>query len=443
MPGAELNPDRLYKKTINAWCMYDWANSAFATTIMAAVFPPFFRSLVQGAGLAGHQATAYWGYTTAIALLIIALTAPVLGAVSDYTGGKKRFVAFFAALGILSTSCLVFLDGDAWLWGAVLFIGGNLGFAGGNVFYESFLPHLARKNDIDQISTRGYAMGYIGGGLLLTVNILWVIMPEKFWMPDTGFAVKASFFSVAVWWALFSTPFFLYVPEPVVETGKKANPVKEGLARLKTTFRELARFRQALVFLVAFWIYSDGIGTIIKMAAAYGDEIGIGLTHLIGGLIVAQFTGIPFTFLFGALARKVGTKRCIMLTLVVYTIISILSYFMRTAVHFYVLAFLVGTVQGGSQALSRSLFGSMVPKHKAAEFFGFFTTSSKMAGIAGPLLFGLISHATAKSRLSILALIIFFIVGGLLISLVDEKKGYHAAREAEAEYLKASARTRE
>jgi len=426
--------DKAYRKIINAWCMYDWANSAFATTIMGALFPPFYRALVTESGLAENTATAYWGYTTSVALLVIALIAPVLGAIADYTGGKKRYVAFFAGLGILATAAFVFIGTDTWLLASILYIGGNLGFAGANVFYESLLPHIAQKDDIDQISTKGYALGYVGGGILLVINVLWVMKPEMFGMPDLAFALRASFFSVSVWWGLFSIPLFRRVPEPLAarETGPAINPIKAGFSRLATTFREVTRYKQLLIFLIAFWIYNDGIGTIIKMATAYGDEIGLELTDMTIALIMTQFVGIPFSFLFGTLAKKLGTKRSILLALGVYTLISIAGYFMRTATHFYVLAFLVGTVQGGSQALSRSLYGAMVPKHKTAEFFGFFSTSSKFAGIAGPLLFGVVSQIAGQSRLSIVSLIIFFTVGGLLLTRVDVEEGIRVAQATTA-----------
>ncbi|MBW2148549.1 MAG: MFS transporter [Deltaproteobacteria bacterium] len=422
------------KKTINAWCMYDWANSAFATTILAALFPPFYRSLVAEAGFAENIATAYWGYTVSIALLVIALIAPILGATADYTGGKKRYVGFFAGLGILSTASFVFIGTDTWLMASILFICGNMGFVGANIFYESLLPHIARKGDIDRISTRGYAMGYVGGGILLVINVLWVMNPGMFGMPGTAFALRASFFSVAVWWGLFSVPFFRHVPEPPVarENAPSLNPLKEGFLRLAATFREVTRYKQLLIFLMAFWIYSDGIGTIIKMATAYGDEIGIKVTDMTIALIITQFVGIPCSLMFGALAKKLGAKQSILLALGVYALISIAGYFMQTATHFYILAFMVGTVQGGSQALSRSFFGAMVPKHKAAEFFGFFSTSSKFAGIAGPLLFGLVSQIAGQSRLSIVSVIVFFIAGGILLTRVNVEEGVRAARAAEA-----------
>jgi len=424
-------PDRSYRKIINAWSMYDWANSAFATTIMAAMFPPFYRAMVTAAGLGEANATAYWAYTTSIALLLVALLAPVLGAISDHTGGKKWYIAFFAALGVVGTGLFVFLGDETYVLGSILFIVGNVGFAGGNVFYESLLPHIAKKGDIDQVSTRGYALGYVGGGILLIVNVLWFMKPEWFFMPNVGFALRASFFSVAVWWALFSIPLFRGVPEPpAARAGQDgANVLRAGFGRLAHTFRQITRYKQLLLFLVAFWIYNDGIGTIMKMATAYGDEIGIGLTDMTIALVITQFVGIPFSFGFGWLARRLGTKRSILLSLGVYTLVSVAGYFMQTATHFYILAFVVGMVQGGSQALSRSLYGAMVPKNQSAEFFGFFSTSSKFAGIFGPLLFGVVSQVMGGSRLSIVSLIVFFIVGGLLLTRVDEQEGIRVAQE--------------
>ncbi|MGD8627123.1 MAG: MFS transporter [Anaerolineae bacterium] len=424
-----------YRKIINAWCMYDWANSAFATTIMAAMFPPFYRDLAVQAGLSEANATAAWGYTTSVALLIIALLAPVLGAISDHTGGKKRFTAFFAGLGIVATGLFVILGEDTYLLASFLFVLGNIGFAGANLFYESMLPHIAQKGDIDQVSTRGYALGYLGGGILLIVNVLWYMQPDWFFMPGTGFALRAAFFSVAVWWAIFTVPFLRHVPEPPVVKvlDRPANPIRAGFGRLAHTFGEIRRYRQLLIFLVAFWIYNDGIGTIIKMATAYGDEIGIGLTDMTLALIITQFVGIPFSFAFGWLARRVGTKRSIFLALSVYVLISIAGFFMQNALHFYILAFLVATVQGGSQALSRSLYGSMVPRSQSAEFFGFFSTSSKFAGIFGPLIFGIVSQLAGASRLSILSLILFFVVGGLLLTQVDETEGRRVAQRKDVE----------
>ncbi len=425
----------MIKRARRAWCLYDWANSAFATTIMAALYPPFFHGLAQAAGRSGAEATALWGYVTAAALLLVALTAPLLGAVADVVGGRKKLLAVFAGMGILFTCLFATLGTDAWRTAALLFVGANFGFAASIIFYESLLPSLAQGRDMDRLSTQAYGLGYAGGGLLLTLNLLWVMRPEWFGMPDTGFAIRASFISVAVWWGAFSVPLLRHVPEPPVvrEPGENTGgPVlTRGFRRLFQTFAEIRQHRQLLVFLAAYWIYNDGIGTIVKMATAYGSEIGIGMTDLIGALVLTQFIGIPCALLFGRLARRTSPRQAILMALGVYLLISIGGFFMRTALHFYLLAGVVGTVQGGAQALSRSLFASMVPRHRSAEFFGFYSTSGKLAGVAGPMIFGLVSHLTGTGRLGILSLVVFFAVGGYLLTRVDVAAGVRAARTAE------------
>lgn len=405
--------------------MYDWANSAFATTVMAAVLPVYY-SQVAGVDLPGNTATVYWGYTTAGALLITALLAPIMGAIADYSGTKKKLLMTFAALGIFATALLYFVTTGDWLMASLFFILGNIGFATSEVFYNSLLPHIASPEKMDQVSTKGYALGYLGGGILLGINVLMIEL-----MSDKILATRLSFVTVSIWWAIFTIPILRNVREPKVKEniGPHINPLTGGFKRVATTFKELRSYRELFLFLVAFWIYNDGIGTIIKMATIYGVEIGIDQTTLIGALLMTQFVGIPFSFAFGRLAKYIGTKNSILFGLFVYTMISIGGYFMETALHFWILAFLVGTVQGGTQALSRSLFGSMLPKSKTGEFYGFYGMSSKFAGIIGPLVFAIVSQIAGSSRLSILSLIVFFILGGFLLSRVDEKKGIENAQE--------------
>jgi UMF1 family MFS transporter len=423
-----------YKKVINSWSMYDWGKSAFETTIMAAVLPVYYSS-VAAANLPANQATVYWGYTASIALLIIAVLSPILGAIADFKGSKKRYLTYFALVGIAATAMMFFIGTGDWLLASALFIIGNVGLAGGNVFYDSLLPHIARDDDIDQVSTRGYALGYLGGGILLAMNLAMIMFapPEL-----TGLMTRLSLASVAIWWLIFSIPLWRNVPEPprrILPEEQGINPVKAGFKRLGETFREITKYSELFKFLIAFWLYNDGIGTIIKMATIYGAEIGIGQNSLIGTLLMVQFVGIPFSFLFGWLAKKIGTKVSIYISLGVYTLISIGGYFMTTPVHFWLLGFSVALVQGGSQALSRSLFGRMVPKSQSAEFFGFFSVSAKIAGIVGPLVFALVSQAMGNSRLGIVSLIFFFIAGGLLLTRVDEQEGIRVAKAADAKVI--------
>lgn len=425
--------EKTYRKRIAAWIMYDWANSAFATTIMAAVLPTFFAS-VAAVNLAPNIATAYWGYIGSIGLLIAAIANPILGAMADHSGSKKRFLAFFTATGVLFTALLFTVPEGGWLLCGLLYILGEISFSGALVFYDSLLPHVAKPGDMDRVSTRGYALGYLGGGLLLALNLGWIMFPETFGLPSADFGVRLSFVSVGIWWAAFSVPLFRRVAEPpfVRIEAEAKNPILAGIQRIGRTFQDIRRYRELLKFLVAFWIYNDGIGTIIKMATIYGAEIGIGQTDLIGALLLTQFVGVPFSILFGYLPKKLGRKPSIYVALGVYTLISIAGYFMAEAWHFWLLAGMVGLVQGGSQALSRSMYGDMSPKAKTGEFFGFYDMSSKFAGIVGPLLFGIVSQVAGSSRLSIVSIVIFFIVGGLLLTTVDEADGIRVAREEDA-----------
>jgi UMF1 family MFS transporter len=425
-----------YSRVINAWCMYDWANSAFATTIMAAVLPTFY-SAVAGGNLPGNTATVYWGYTSSISLLINAVMGPILGAMADYIGAKKRFLALFAALGVFFTSLLVLVGQGQWLLASGLYILGYIGFAGANVFYDSLLPHIAKPEDIDYVSTKGYALGYLGGGILLAINVAMILFWDRLGLSSQEMASRLSFLSVGVWWAVFSIPVLRTVPEPPVHGREAAglSPLQVAFQRLSTTFGDIRQYRELTKFIVAFWLYNDGIGTIIKMATIYGAEIGIGQTDLIGARLLMQFVGIPFSLMFGRMAKSLGTKRSIYLALGVYTLISMAGYFMNMAWHFWALAAMVGLVQGGSQALSRSLFGVMVPKAKSAEFFGFYDVSSKFAGIAGPAIFALVGQLTGTSRLSIFSLVVFFVVGGLLLTQVNEEEGIRVAREQDAMLL--------
>jgi UMF1 family MFS transporter len=421
-----MDTNASHKRVINAWVMYDWANSAFATTIMAAVLPVYYAQ-VAGANLEGNLATVYWAYTTSISLLVAAVLGPILGAVADFRGEKKKFLAAFMVIGVLGTALLYFVRTGDWLMASAFFVLGELGFAGSLVFYDSLLPHIAGPNEIDQVSSRGYAMGYLGGGLLLAVNLVMIMFaPEEI----TGLMTRLTFVTVAVWWFVFSIPVLRLVPEPpnrVLAGEAGVNPVKVSFQRLGRTFSEIRRYRELFIFLVAFWFYNDGIGTIIKMATIYGAEIGITQTTLIGTLLMVQFVGIPFTFAFGWLAKKIGTKPAIYLSLLIYTVICIAGYFMSQEWHFWALGFSVAIVQGGSQALSRGLFGRLAPKSKSAEFFGFFSVSEKFAGIVGPFIFGLVGQMMGNSRLAIVSLVIFFIIGATLLSRVNVEEGAKVA----------------
>jgi UMF1 family MFS transporter len=418
-----------------AWALYDWANSAFWTTIIAAVFPIYFAR-VAASDLPPAVATARFAAATTLAMVLIAILSPVLGAMADYAGLKMKMLGAFLGLGVVATAAMYFIGRGDWKLALVLFVLGNIGVTGSLVFYESLLPHIAREEERDRVASAGFALGYLGGGLLLALNLLWIQKPGLFGIADEAAASRLSFLSVALWWLGFSIPLFRRVREPERrleedETGRES-PLRIAFGRLGETFRELKIYRQAFLMLSAFLIYNDGILTIIRMATSYGTEVGLDQGVLISALLLTQVVGIPFAFLFGWLAERITAKRAILLALAVYVVISIVGYRMRTASDFYLLAILVGTVQGGSQALSRSLFSTIIPAHKSAEFFAFFGVFDKFAGIFGPALFALTITATGSSRDAVLSVIAFFVVGGMLLSLVDVEEGRRVAREAEA-----------
>lgn len=433
----------LSRPELRAWAMYDWANSAMVTTIITAVFPIYFTD-VAAKGLPKGVGLQYFSWASTASMVIVALLAPVLGTLTDERPIKKKLLGLFMAVGIAAVAGMYFIRTGDWVLAAVLFILANIGANGSFVFYDALLPHIARPDEVDRVSTAGYALGYVGGGILLTLNLAWIMKPGWFGLPSgpdltpsqATLPARLAFLSVAVWWLVFSVPLFRTVPEPPVEAGARAarngRPLVEAFARLAGTFRELKRYRQGFLMLLAFLIYNDGIGTIIRMATSYGNEIGIGKEAMIASLVIVQFVGIPFAFAFGALAGRLGAKASIALGLAVYVAISVLGYFMTTATHFFLLAVLVGMVQGGTQALSRSLFASLIPRDRSGEFFGFFAVVEKFAGILGPLLFGLSVRFTGDTRNAILSVIPFFLVGGALLALVDVGAGQREALEAEA-----------
>ncbi len=658
----EQTDERTYRRRKLAWALYDWANSAFATTILAAILPTYY-STVAGKGLAATDeasraiASGYWSATLSISLLIVAILSPILGTIADIMRGKKRFMAIFVGMGIVGTGLLVLVSTGDWLLASILFLVGRVGFASADVFYNALLPHVAKPDEVDRLSTQGYALGYLGGGLLLAINIAMIQMADKIGLQNAEIASRASFLSVAIWWGLFSIPLFRTVPEPPAAaiTDRRINPISASFKRLSETFRDIRRYRELMKFLIAFWLYNDGIGTIIGVAAIYGSALGLGTTEIVGALLLVQFVGIPFSLIFGNIpspkeprrafflafilwnlitipllgiagrgllppeiagaplppyestdtaigtglyeatepvieragewetetlggrtyiystdadatlsfrfngqgvnvARSLGpdrgiaeiyvdgelwdevdnhapfvhpgaiitidgleegeheveirntghhnpastgtridlgsvevlppprssdlvmivgalladqvvglllawlvgarlaqpwaesltTKRAIILALVVYTVIAIWGFVLDSVMEFWLLAWMVGVVQGGSQALSRSLYASMVPKAKSGEFFGFFSVSAKFAGIVGPLIFSGVIALTAalmgtpSPRPAVLSIVLFFIVGIILLSRVNEEEGRRVAESEDAAWLRSA-----
>ena len=414
-----------------AWAWYDWANSAYFTTVVTAVFPAFYSSYA-AAGLAPAVATARFAAITTFSVALIAIAAPILGAIADYTGIKKKLLLGFMLIGATSCAAMAAIGRGDWQLASILFIIGNIGVSGTTVFYDSLLPHVAKTHETDRVSSAGYALGYMGGGVLLLVNLAWILRPETFGFPDAAAATKAAFVSVAVWWLVFSIPLFRQVPEPPVVLDADERPVesllKAAFGRLGRTFREVRRYKNAFLLFIAMLIYQDGIQTMIRMASIYAAEIGVGQTAQIAAFVMVQFVGIPFAFLFGSLGARIGTKRALFIALAVYTLTSVVGYFMSTPTHFFILAGLVATVQGGSQALSRALFARLIPENKSSEFFGFYAVAERFATVLGPLVFWLSVTLTGSSRTAVLFIIVFFAVGAAILSRVDEEEGMRAAQ---------------
>ncbi|MCC6318162.1 MAG: MFS transporter [Gemmatimonadaceae bacterium] len=436
----------LDRPELRAWAMYDWAVSSFQTTIQVAVFQIFFMG-VAAADLGPDRALQSWATINVVSAVIVAILSPILGAISDVAAAKKRMLAGFMVVGVTAVAGMFFIDRGEHLLAGCLYVIATVGATASVVFYEALLPHIAHPREIDRVSSAGYAVGYVGGGVLLALNLAWILAPAAFGLPvsDDGASrtgtlpVRLAFVSVAVWWFVFSLPLLRRVREPArtreADETSAQRMFVTPFVRLGETVRTLRTFRHAFLMLLAFLVYNDGIQTIIRMATAYGTAIGIGRESLTIAILIVQFVGIPFAVLFGLLADRFGARACIFIGLLAYTGISIIGYFMQNASDFYILAVLVGMVQGGTQALSRSLFASMVPAHKSGEFFGFYSVFEKFANIFGPLLFAVTLALGFSSRSAILGVIVFFAVGALILTRVNVEEGRRQAREAERDLV--------
>ena len=431
------------KKAILGWALYDWGNSAFATTVMAGFFPVFFKQYWSH-GVDVNMSTAQLGIANSLASLLIALMAPVLGAIADKGGAKKKLLIFFAYLGVLMTAALFVVQKGEWAWAVFIYAMGYIGFAGANIFYDSLLPGISSKKNIDLVSAFGFAMGYLGGGLLFLVNVLMTLMPERFGLPDAGMAVKVSFLSVAAWWGFFTLFIILWVPEerPPENAAKYLDVIADGFRQFFKTLKKIRHLKTVLTFLLAYWFYIDGVDTIIKMAVDYGMSIGFQPNDLIKALLITQFVGFPAALLFGKLGQKWGVRKSIFLAIGIYVCVTIWGTMMTEKNEFYILAVIIGLVQGGIQALSRSYYSRLIPKNMAAEFYGFYNMLGKFAAILGPILMGIVGLLVRKllmpstptlqqmvdigriaSRWGIASILLLFITGAVLFYFVDEKKG--------------------
>ena len=438
------------KKAIWGWAMYDWANSAFATTVMAGFFPIFFKKY-WSYGVDVNMSTAQLGFGNSVASLFVALMAPVIGAIADKGSTRKKFLLFFTYLGVLMTASLFVVQKGEWAWAIFIYAMGIIGFSGANIFYDSLLPSVASEDKIDFISGFGFAMGYLGGGLLFLLNVLMTLMPESFGLADSSEAVRYSFLSVAIWWGVFTIFTILWVPEKKIATASRdgENAIINGFLQIIRTFKKVRHLKTVFLFLLAYWFYIDGVDTVIRMAVDYGISLGFDSNDLILALLIVQFVGFPAALAFGKLGKQWGVRKAIYLAIGVYVLVTIWAMMMTHKQEFYVLAIAIGLVQGGIQALSRSYYSRLIPKEQSAEYYGFYNMLGKFAAIIGPTLIGVVGLIARRilmppaptpqqieyvgrlaSRCSIASILILFLVGAILLYFVDEDKG-----KAEVAYL--------
>tara|TARA_B100000949_G_scaffold22520_1_gene17283 strand:- start:104 stop:1363 length:1260 start_codon:yes stop_codon:yes gene_type:complete len=409
-------------KSTWSWALYDWANSAFATTVMAGFFPIFFKSY-WASDLSDAESTFAIGSVNSLVGLLIAFSAPVLGAFADAGDSKRKFLFSFAFLGIIATGYLFFIPESSWKL-AVIFYGlGVIGFSGGNIFYDSLLVAVSKEKERNRASALGFSLGYLGGGILFLINVIMFLYPNQFGLENQIEAVLWSFVSVAVWWLIFSLPLYLNVKEPIQNPNKKQinTIISDAFGNLLNTARSIKKFKSAVIFLLAYFLYMDGVDTIIRMATSYGSDIGLSATSMIQALLLTQFIGFPATLVFGHYADKFGYKYSLSFAIIVYILVVLFSAQMDTALEFYLVASVVGLVQGGVQAISRSFFSTLIPGNKAAEFFGFYNFIGKSSVFLGPFMVSGIALITGSPSYGILSLLILFIPGLILLWLVPEK----------------------
>jgi MFS transporter, UMF1 family len=422
---------RYLTKQVVAWAAFDWANSAFATTVMVVFFPVFFKQY-WSTGVSATESTFWLGMANGTASLLLAVLAPWLGTLGDRGGARLKFLLAFTVLGVVATAGLYFVAQGEWVWAAILFALGSMGFWGGIIFYDSLLMDVAPRDRLDSVSGFGYAIGYLGGGVLLAVNVWMTLDPPFFGLADAAHAVRVSFLTVALWWALFAIPIFMTVREQKSDVPHVGSTIRDSFVALATTFREVRRYRPVILFLLAYWMYIDGVNTIQKMAVDYGIAIGLETSSLIQAILMVQFIGFPAALIFGWIGQRISPVVGLFVCIGVYALVTIYATFLDTSTEFFFMAAATGCVQGGIQALSRSYYGRLIPAHRAGTFFGFYNMMSKFAAVLGPFLMGITALVTGNSRLAILSIVVLFIAGAILLSIAA--RAARSAPESSAKF---------
>ena len=414
---------KILSKEVISWAFYDWANSAFATTVIAGFFPIFFKSFWANS-LSDSESTALLGLANSLSGFFILIFAPFLGALADITFRKKYMLVFFMLIGAGSTASFFFIYEGYWMIAVIAYILASIGFSGGNIFYDSLIIDVSNDQSRNQVSAFGFAMGYLGGGILFVVNVLMYLQPNIFGLASEIDAILFSFLSVAIWWSIFTLPLIKFVKERKGEITSLSltSTVKNSFFRVINTFKEIRQYKNLFYFLVAYWLYMDGIDTVVRMALAFGSDIGLASSELIVALIITQFIGFPSTIFFGLLAERFGLKILLYIGIGIYILICFGGLVISTIFGFYLLAGVIGLVQGGVQSVSRAVFSKMVPDGKDSEFFGFYNLVGKSAVIFGPMMMGLVSYLFSDPRAGIISLLILFIPGLLVLRMVEIKE---------------------
>lgn len=407
-----------YNKEEKSWMLYDWASSAYSIIITTAIFPIYFKSVADNAGVNQADSTAYLGYTISISTFILALLGPILGTLADYKGMKEKFFRFFFFMGTLSTAALLFVPSDNWLLLLIVYTLTSLGARGANVFYDAYIVDVTENDRMDDISAKGYALGYVGSVIPFVFCIAVIILSQMGMIPlSVTVASRIAFLITALWWFIFTIPMFKNVKQKYwVE--REPRVIVNSIRRLGKTFKEIKKYRTIFLFLLSYFFYIDGVGTIISMSTAYGTDLGLGSTELIIALLAVQIVAAPFAVLFGKLANRFGARKMIFTGIIIYMIVCIYAMFLKTIVDFWVMAMLVATAQGGIQSLSRSYFAQMVPKEKVNEFFGFYNIFGRFASVSGPILVGLTTQLTGSSAFGVFSLVILFAIGFVVLLFV-------------------------
>lgn len=396
-------------KIQKSWIAYDWANSAYALIVMTAILPLYFKSMASDAGITSADSTAYWGYANSFATLLVSILSPILGTMADYKDKKKRFFSFFFLTGVIFAGLLATVPSKQWMVLLSIYVLSNIGFAGANIFYDAFIVDVAKTNEMDSVSTKGYAYGYIGSTIPFILSMIVILKQDSFGL--TGrMPYQIAFLVTACWWGLFTIPFFknvnqVYYMEPV------ENPVSHSFSRIRRTIGQIRKNKSMFFFLIAYFFYIDGVHTIIRMAAVFGSDLNISADKMIVILLSGQFIAFPAALIYGKIAERVSAKKVMLFAIATYIGICFYAFTIETSTQYWILAALVMCTQGGIQSLSRSYFGKLVPKEESNEYFGFYNIFGKFAAILGPLLLGIVSQVTGNSKNGVLSLIILFALG--------------------------------